>query len=86
MSDGDAGRPKEPWHQSVPFMIGALLVLGPLALPVVWMNKKIPSAAKLGITVLTVALTLWLVGATAQLTAQLQSELRAIQEMSRSAR
>lgn len=81
MTDGTEPTRKAPWHQSTGFLIGAFLMVGPFAIPLVWTNKKLPLAAKLGITVITVVLTLWLIQATARMTTELQAQMKELNAM-----
>ena len=61
------GKPKTKWYFSTPTVVIALLVLGPLALPLVWLNPRYKIITKLVVTVAVIALTIlfsYLVGYT----------------------
>jgi len=50
--------PEKPkWYQSSLTVIGAILCVGPFALPLVWTNKKYSSTMKAVITISTLGLT-----------------------------
>ena len=48
---------RQVWHQSIPFLVIALLIVGPFAIPLIWVNRKIvlwaKAASTLGILLLT---------------------------------
>jgi len=48
---------KGKWHQSIAFMVGALVILGPFALPLVWTNHNLKLWIKLAITLSMILLT-----------------------------
>lgn len=73
MSEGGAPGPK--WHESTAFLVTAILIAGPLAIPLIWMNRKLTFLAKTALTILLVALTALLVFFGARLTARLQAQL-----------
>lgn len=56
----DRQRPARPakWHSSTSTLIAAVLFLGPLALPLVWLNPRYKNVTKLLITVAVIGLTL----------------------------
>jgi hypothetical protein len=72
MTEGPSGkRPQDGrWHESFPFLIGAILVLGPLALPLVWANRRFTTLVKIGLTLLVIALTFLLLRASNELIAR----------------
>ncbi|MCM8776370.1 MAG: zinc ribbon domain-containing protein [Candidatus Omnitrophica bacterium] len=56
-------RPKqEPWYLKTSFVVLCFLVVGPLALPLVWWNRRYSMKAKVVTTVLAIALAvaLWI--------------------------
>ncbi|HQI28889.1 MAG TPA: zinc ribbon domain-containing protein [Sedimentisphaerales bacterium] len=53
----DPARPAQ-WYFSTSTLIAALMFLGPLALPLVWLNPRYKPGTKLGITVAVIGLTL----------------------------
>ena len=40
----------EKWHQSVSFLVVALLIVGPFAIPLIWINRKITLLLRIVIT------------------------------------
>ncbi len=52
---------KDPWYMSKKVLVVAFLGVGPLALPLLWMHPKISMFYKVLWTVVTIALTWWLV-------------------------
>ncbi len=53
-----SGRPKAKWYFSTSAIVVALLVLGPLALPMVWFNPRYKIITKVIITVIVIAVTI----------------------------
>jgi hypothetical protein len=51
---------KKKWHQSTGALVMAFLTVGPLAIPLVWTNRRYPLAVKIAITVGMVAVTVGL--------------------------
>ena len=72
----------QPWHQSVSFLAVALLVVGPLAIPLIWFNRKIPFLMKIAFTVLVAALTWWTVRFSTVLLERLQRQLAELRALS----
>lgn len=60
-----APREAEPWYHRAALMVLGLLSVGPLALPLVFVNPHLSRAVKIAITVITCALTWFLVRACA---------------------
>ena len=54
------GRPKTKWYFSTSAVVIAVLCLGPLALPLVWLNPRYKTTTKVVVTVLIIALTVLL--------------------------
>ena len=52
--------PKPKWWWSTKFLIFALLSVGPLALPLLWLNPKYSTTQKLLWTVVTAGISYWL--------------------------
>ena len=67
--------PKEPWHQSKGFLVVAILILGPLALPLIWVNKKVPLPLKIVFSVALIGMTVLLIRTTGVMIGQLQSQI-----------
>ena len=59
MSEENAAGPKAQWFLSVQSVVLGLLLLGPLALPLLWISPKFKPVTKIWVTLLTLALT-WL--------------------------
>ena len=58
-------KPKTKWYYSTSVVVIGLLCLGPLALPLVWVNPKYKVITKIIITMVVIAATIffcWLVG------------------------
>lgn len=75
--------PKEPWHQSKGFLVVAILILGPLALPLIWVNKKVPLPLKIVFSAALIGMTMLLIQATGRMIGQLQSQLAEINQIRR---
>jgi hypothetical protein len=64
------------WYHRTPAVVVSLLLLGPLALPLVWFNPKYGIATKLIVTILviagTIALGVWMIELYANLLEQIQ--------------
>ena len=58
----EAGRPKAKtkWYYSTSAIVIGLIVAGPFALPLVWKNPKYKVITKLIITIVVIAVTIWL--------------------------
>lgn len=52
------------WYYKPVWVIVAILALGPLALPIVWLSPAINKWLKVFLTVVTIIVTVWLVQAT----------------------
>ncbi len=70
-----APKPPEPWHQNLTLVVMSILVLGPLGLPVLWANKRLPLLVKIGATIIVIALTFLSIKVTIGLYERLRSEL-----------
>ena len=67
--------PKEPWHQSKGFLVVAILILGPLALPLIWVNKKVPLPLKIVFSAALIGMTVLLFRTTGVMIGRLQSQI-----------
>ena len=56
--------PKTKWYHSTHAIVVALLCVGPLALPLVWINPKYKIITKIIVTVVVAIATAWLYSAT----------------------
>lgn len=52
--------PKQKWYFSNYWVIIALLCAGPFALPLVWFNPRYKPAVKIIVTILLIAVTIWI--------------------------
>ena len=52
--------PKKKWSQSTGALVVAFLTVGPLAIPLVWTNRRFSLSVKIGITVAMLTVTVWL--------------------------
>ena len=52
--------PKTAWRHSTALLVIALLCLGPLALPLLWLNPRYRLVTKIVLTVAVIAVTVWL--------------------------
>lgn len=66
------------WYLKPVSVIIGILVLGPFALPLIWMSPALKMWQKIALTVLTAALTVWMVGESAKM---FQSVLKHIQDL-----
>ena len=55
-----ASMPKKKWHQSTGALVMAFLTVGPLAIPLVWTNRRYSLAVKITITAAMLAFTVGL--------------------------
>jgi len=53
-----SSKPKTKWYFSTPAIVIALLVLGPLALPLVWLHPRYKIITKVVVTIIVIALTI----------------------------
>lgn len=64
------------WYHSVWFILCMLfLVLGPMALPLLWKSPRFSHRAKVGLTIAVAVYTLWLIAALGTATWTLRSIL-----------
>jgi hypothetical protein len=72
MKKGGGGK----WYHRTPAVVVSLLLLGPLALPLVWFNPKYGIVTKAIVTILviggTIALGVWMIELYANLLEQIQ--------------
>ncbi len=60
LDDSYKPKPKTKWYYSTSAVVIGLLCLGPLALPLVWANPKYKVITKVIITIVVIAVTIWL--------------------------
>ena len=53
----EASAPKKKWHQSTGALMMAFLAVGPLAIPLVWANRRYRLGVKIGLTVCMASVT-----------------------------
>jgi hypothetical protein len=68
-------KPKTKWYFSTSVVVIALLCLGPLALPLVWIHPRYKTVTKLIVTGLVVALTIALCYLTANIYNQFMEQI-----------
>ncbi|MFA6079109.1 MAG: hypothetical protein WC779_05125 [Candidatus Omnitrophota bacterium] len=54
---------KIKWYFKLPTVVIAVLVLGPFAIPLVWKNPGLSKRMRILISVLIIALTIWIISA-----------------------
>ncbi len=69
---------KTKWYFATTTVVIAILCLGPLALPLVWLNPRYKIATKLIVTVLVIVLTVLLCYVTMQVYLQLIKQVEAL--------
>ena len=60
ITTGGTSPPKKKWHQSTGALAVAFLTVGPLAIPLVWTNRRYSLAVKIAITAVMVGVTVGL--------------------------
>jgi hypothetical protein len=60
ITTGETSTPKKKWHQSTGALVMAFLTVGPLAIPLVWTNRRYSLGVKIVLTVGMVAFTVGL--------------------------
>ena len=71
-------KPAGKWYYSMSALITALLSLGPLALPLVWINPKLQPWLKAAITVGTLVFTVLLCWAMGRAYASMMNQIQAL--------
>ena len=67
-------RPKEKWYFKTYWLVMGLLCVGPLALPLLWINPRFSRTKKIVISVIVVAVSYYLtMGRSEEHTSELQS-------------
>jgi hypothetical protein len=66
------------WYYSTSTLVMAVLCMGPLALPLVWLNPRYNTARKLVITAIVIGLTLALFYLVADMYARVTEQIRAL--------
>lgn len=79
MSDNDKAQAK--WYFKPVAVIAAILAVGPLALPLVWMSPCFKKWVKAAITAAVILLTIWLFRASVDLYEKLSSQIQDLQKV-----
>ncbi len=70
-----SGKPKTKWYFATSVVVIAVLCVGPLALPLVWLNPRYKIPTKLIVTVVVVALSIGLYYLTTDMYARLTKQI-----------
>jgi hypothetical protein len=70
--------PRSRWYHSNSATVMAILCLGPLALPAIWMNPRYKPATKLVITAIVIGLTLLAVQVTISTYMEIKEQIQAL--------
>jgi len=73
-----APQPQTKWYFRTSRIVLAILIVGPLALPLVWFNPQYKPATKIIVTVIVIALTILLSMLTLGLYSQLAREIEGL--------
>ena len=73
-----SGNTKAKWYYSTSAIVIGLIVLGPFALPLVWRNPKYSVTAKVIITIVVIAVTVWLCYLVGQMYNQVMQQIDAL--------
>lgn len=83
---GPAGRPAAQapapkWYHNVWFVLAMLFfVLGPFGLPLVWQNPRLSMGMKIGLTLITLVYTAWLIELTLKMMQSVTGHLQQFQQ------
>jgi hypothetical protein len=69
-------KPKTKWYFSTRTVVIALLCLGPLALPLVWLHPRYKTVTKIVVTIVIIAVTIWCCLSIRRLYFQLAEQLK----------
>lgn len=70
--------PQSKWYFSTSALVMAVLCMGPLALPLVWLNPRYKPATKVAITIAVIGLTAVLLYLTADMYRQITEQIKAL--------
>ena len=70
--------PKTKWYYSTYTVVIALLCLGPLALPLVWLNQRYKIITKLWVTAVVIVITIWACVAIGSMYSHLIKQIQAL--------
>lgn len=74
-------KPQEKWYFRNSTLVTAFLIVGPLALPLVWFNPRFSKSNKIIITFIVAVLTYYLASATISSVQTIRDYYRQIQQM-----
>jgi hypothetical protein len=74
-SKKDIKTQSKKWYYSTSALVGLLLVVGPLAIPVIWINPKYKFTTKIFITIIVLIFTVFLVYLMAELYRQMLEQV-----------
>ena len=57
--DGSSRKEELPWYFSLKTVVVALLCVGPLALPLIWLHPKYKPVIKIIVTIVVIVITVW---------------------------
>lgn len=66
LAEKTASPSKAPWYYSMTSLVVGFFCVGPLVLPLVWLNPRLTQTWKIGITLLILGISWWLWQAMAQ--------------------
>jgi hypothetical protein len=69
------------WYYKPVWIIVAILAAGPFALPLVWLSPALKKWVKILLTIITLAITVWLVKATVNIYQALLKEVSMLQSI-----
>jgi hypothetical protein len=78
MNGNASGEQKTPWYFRTSVLVFIFLCIGPLALPLLWINPRYSKKAKVGVTIIVVILSYVLWVATASSLKYLNDYLEAL--------
>ena len=71
-------KPKTKWYYSTSAIVIGLLLVGPFALPLVWKHPKYKVLTKVIVTIVVIAVTVWLCYLTGYVYQQLIKQVKAL--------
>ena len=78
LDDSYKTKQKTKWYYSTSAIVIGLIVIGPFALPLVWKNPKYKVTTKLIITIVVIAVTIWLCHLAGQMYQQLIKQVNTL--------
>jgi len=76
--EGGGRPPKSKWYFSTSAVVFALIVIGPLALPMVWFNPRYKIITRVVVTVVVIALTILFTYLVGHIYANLMDQIKAM--------